>query len=600
MRVEQTGEAGVGWAATLRALWRHGRLHLRFLAGGAVGALGVVLLRLALPWPLRGVVEVVFPGRHSGRGRWMLHWIPDGVDPVVALCVAYVVLAALAGLFEMLLRVCLARFGNRTVNGLRQEALATVRRDRRPGNPAELIACVVGDAARLKASLKGFLVHASQNVLLVVGVTVLFLWISPELGLLFLLSALLAVWVGWRGAGQVREVVWRQRRTEARYAARVHDAALSPGTARGAVGLEAKAAKAAKAGRADEDLNRKSARRAARASVLVWRQTALVQTAVAGCLAFALGLGAWQVRHGQLAPGELFLFIAYALTVHRRAVRVGREVVRAGKIEANARRLLRLVKGPATPAAPLPPLGEGIRLAEVTLAGLGRRRKQPRLGPIDLTISAGARIAVLGPDGAGKSSLLAVLAGEASPSSGRVLWGGAEVTDRAVALRDAVWYLAEEPALSGVRVRDCLGLQKGEELPVQRRDALRALGALRVVRRLSGGVKARLHRTPLSVGERRALALAAATWSSEAVWLLDTPVLRNRARDRSCLDVLLDLAGPERAVVVAMPVACRLKRFDRVVVLKAGRVAFEGAPADWRAWRSKRKAKGCGGAAATA
>ena len=198
-----------------RLLGRMSRPHRGALAVGFLATLGVVGVRLALPWPLRGIVENVFPATASAAG--------NEDRSILVYCGLYIVLAAGVGVFEWVQRLWMARVASRTAHELRVHAVSRLRpaHDRSDSEKADLITRVVGDIARIRADLKGILIHLGQNGLLLAAITVLFLVLAPALGLLFLISGLLAVWIGYRAVESVARTATRHRRKESEYAAAI-------------------------------------------------------------------------------------------------------------------------------------------------------------------------------------------------------------------------------------------------------------------------------------------------------------------------------------------------------------------------------------------
>ena len=219
---------------TLQLLRRFGRPHRRWLGFGLAGTLAVVFCRVAMPWPLRGAIELaiapvsetVLPGLLPDWGTEML-WLGG----------TYVAIAAALGFSELRQRVCIKTFASHTVHDLRGAAVGAALEQHGQAaltDEADLLSRIVGDSARLKAELSGILVHASQNGLLFLGICLLFLYLSPKLSLFFLAGGVFALWVGYRATQQVGGVAKHQREKEADYAAVVQQA-LQEGhlTARG-------------------------------------------------------------------------------------------------------------------------------------------------------------------------------------------------------------------------------------------------------------------------------------------------------------------------------------------------------------------------------
>lgn len=555
-------------AEALRLLIRTSRPHRPALVWGLLATIGVVAVRLALPWPLRGVVENVFPPADGGSGPWTTGL---GSNPVLVFCGLYLLLSLGTGTFEWIQRVWMARVAGRTAHDLRSIAVARVgpRAGRSPAETADLITRVVGDVARIRADLKGILIHLGQNGLLLVAITVLFLYLAPKLGLLFAVSGLLAILIGYRAVERVARTATKHRRKESEYAAAIQEEGD------------------------DEDeepvattIGESSTRKDVQTTRIIGRSTLLVHGAVAAMISSALWLGVGDVRAGRLAPGELFLFIAYAITIQRRAVKIGRQIARGGKLLANTGRLARLITGEPVTEVPSQPLHQMIRLAAARVRRFPEKGRHARLGPIDLTLECGRRLLVLGGEGAGKSALLALLAGRLEARRGALLWDGRDVTRRPELLRASVAYVADEPQFSRTVVRRLLGLRGESQPATEDAEILETLGVARVVRRLERGLDERLSSSNLSPSERRAMLLGRVVLGDAQVWILDNPIDGNRARDRRRLAAILDRAG-ERTVVVSLRRPLDVDRFDRVVVMRRGKKHFEGSPSDWKTWRER-------------
>ena len=561
----------------VRTLARFGRRHTRWLLYGVLASLGVVLFRLALPWPLRGVVEVVFP-KAAGSEKLLVDYLPGGGDPVLWLGGFYLVFAVASGLFELIQRTNLMRFAAHTVHDLRAEAVRGVSReavrDRRA--TGDLIARIIGDSARIKAGMAGILVHVLQNGMIFIGVCAVLLWISPQLGLISLAAGLVALGIGLRTSLPVAETAGKQRRKEGDYAS-----AIQWGLEDGDLGDL-------------EKINASSARKEVRTTRLIGLSSLAVHVVLAVAIAFALWIGADQVRSGRISPGELFLFIAYALTVHRRMVQVGRQAARSGKVLACTNRIGALLDAPPeaadqpAPTTPAPvPLASTLRLSEVKLTSGRHEHRRTRLHRSDLEITTGRRVAVLGPVGCGKSSLLQVLAGIEPPDKGTVLWDSEDLSDGDGLLAARVDYLPQEPEFAATPLWKLLGLAASDALAPQQKETLQRIGAWRVIRSLPRKLEESVTSRSLSPTEARLLALAGILLSGQRrVWVLDAPLDgRGRRQAQRALDEIIERTG-DRTLVVALSQSIGLDRFDRVLALREGRVRFDGTPAQWKTRRA--------------
>jgi iron complex transport system ATP-binding protein len=210
---------------------------------------------------------------------------------------------------------------------------------------------------------------------------------------------------------------------------------------------------------------------------------------------------------------------------------------------------------------------------------------------VSLALRPGELVAVIGPNGAGKSTLLRLLAGELRPDAGRVTLDGqplAAWNRRALARRRAVLpqsstlsfaFTAGEVALLG-RAPHCGGLDGPLDRAIARR-ALELAGigdlAARRYPSLSGGERQRVH-----LARVLAQLMTAPGEYAGGYLLLDEPVTSlDPSHQHAALALTRDFAargGGALAILHDVNLAARYA--DRVVVLAAGRVAAEGAPAE--------------------
>ncbi len=563
------------WRATdtrrvIAMIARYGRPHRRTLGSGLAAAVLVVAIRLAMPWPLRGVVETIFPSRHHhGRNPQpvLTGWLPGFGDPVLWLAALYLVLALASGLAEMMQRVRMKQYAVGVVHDLRRDAVRCVARGGAETSSGDLLARIIGDSARIKEGLSGILVHVSQNGLLFLGIAVVFLVLHPLLGAVFAAGGLASIWIGFVTVPSVATVADAQRSHEGRFAE----------TLRKALAHE-------DVDEADDAVDRKSASGDVRTTKLITRSAVLVH----GMFGITVGVGLWvgarAVRGGVLEPGALFLFIAYALTAHRRIVQVGRQIARSGKVLATADRLAALLgEAGATRAEPKAAgelLRTALRVEAVALPGQGPSAP----APVAIAVASGARIAVLGESREDVSRLLGTLAGR--ESGARISWDGADLS--AHELSERVAYLPAKPAFPRGRLWRLFGLPGPWLLGEGGKKSLKRIGAWPIVKASPGRLKARLGSEDLPENDARALALGAALLGPATVLVLDRPLEGSEAeaRRRRASEILRRAEG--RTLVMSMSNPVKLHRFDRVLVVEAAGIVYDGTPEGFEADRAAR------------
>ena len=226
------------------------------------------------------------------------------------------------------------------------------------------------------------------------------------------------------------------------------------------------------------------------------------------------------------------------------------------------------------PGRPFPVRLDGIG---VTFSG----RSQPALDRFELTIDEGEHVALVGPSGVGKSTVLAVLLGFVAPEAGTVSIRGVDLADVDLAAwRRRVAWVPQRPHLFGGTLAENLRLGDPDAAPEQLDRVLEATGLARLVAALPAGLATRVGEggITLSAGERQRVAVARAALRDAPLVLLDEPVahldLTTEALLREALDPWLD----GRTVLVAAHRPELVARIDRTAVLAGDVPEAEGRP----------------------
>ena len=217
--------------------------------------------------------------------------------------------------------------------------------------------------------------------------------------------------------------------------------------------------------------------------------------------------------------------------------------------------------------------------AVLSLRHIRHRRGAREVLVIDeLGVVAGERLAVLGPNGACKTTLLRLLAGLETPTAGTVEIDGVRMTDADTVLRRRIGYATQRPGLLSTSVK------RNVELPLRwrripRTDRQRA--ALAALERLNAAHLADRKALSLSGGEAQRVSLARALALEPSLLLLDEPAASLDAEARQAFFDDLETALADRATTV-LHVSHRadeaLRLADRVAVLSAGAVRQLGEP----------------------
>lgn len=577
----------------LSLFWRFSVGHRRWLLWGSLAAIVVVLARLAIPFPLRHVVKPSLKGATTDTPR-LLSWMPVDWDPVIVAGVALLVLLLFLGLADCVQRICFARFAIGTVRSTREEAIREVLRLREATGvrPGDLVARLIGDAARAKAGLKGFLIHVGTNGLHLAGVLAVLVWVDPILSLLLAATFLFIALLTWYCTRSIYTFASSSRHKEGRLANRIHKAWIDD--------------------QSDERRDKLSRSRGQNEARMTRLQGLCTLGAHVG-----LGLGVLAVvvvGHGRVLDGRvnrenLLLFLLYAVFMRAPLVQLVRQMTRWGKIRACFERIATLCDSSVVPATPLPPLQrhlrlDGIKVSTSKIQGCRRRR----LGTITLDIGPGERIAVVGPGGSGKTTLLRAIAGLEKLRRGRVTWDDLDLSERGMAeRRRPVSFLPETPLWRRTPIRRLLQVASdataaGESLEeTSLRRQLKSWGAWRPIKRIAKVRESKsavpqskwevaVASADLSLAETKALAIAQALRVPASIRLLDDPLscMTEKERDAALTAIL---ASAETVLVTFRSMTPLTQRFDRVIRLRGGRVDYDGPPIPDDSGNSETKSK---------
>lgn len=280
----------------------------------------------------------------------------------------------------------------------------------------------------------------------------------------------------------------------------------------------------------------------------------------------ALGLGLWAVQTGTLSPAFAALGFFAALGLGETIFPLRRAVADLGRMADAARRVVRAEVPPmGTSSSTIPGTG-ALVLERLSLTQPGGTA--PVLGDLSLRLNPGRTLAVTGPSGTGKSTLLLAIAGLHPVASGRISLGGMDLsTCGEDTLRRAITLLPQRSALMAGSVADALRLGADAD------DATlwAALDAVRLadVIRAKGGLDARIgpRGTGLSGGEARRLTLARALLRHPRLLLLDEPT--EGLDDATARAVLRGVRSflPDAAILIATHRTAETDFADRVLNL---------------------------------
>ncbi|MEV4616660.1 ABC transporter ATP-binding protein [Kitasatospora sp. NPDC049258] len=304
--------------------------------------------------------------------------------------------------------------------------------------------------------------------------------------------------------------------------------------------------------------------------------------------ALVLIVGASRVESGTLTIGALVAYLLYIDLFFAPVNQLSQVFDGYQQAAVGLGRIRDLLRTPtSTPQAAQPvPVGDlcgEIRFEGVSFAYTGGADSPEVLSGIDLRIPAGQTVALVGETGAGKSTLVKLVARFYDATAGTVRIDGTDVTSFDLAqYRHRLGVVPQEAYLFAGTVRESIAYGRPGASATEIEAAARAVGAHEMIMRLAGGydypIAARGRN--LSAGQRQLIALARAELVDPDLLLLDeataaldlaTEAAVNRAAER--------LSGGRTTLVIAHRLSTA-ERADRVVVLDRGRVVEDGTHAE--------------------
>lgn len=207
----------------------------------------------------------------------------------------------------------------------------------------------------------------------------------------------------------------------------------------------------------------------------------------------------------------------------------------------------------------------------------------PVLRDVDLTIAPGERIALVGPTGAGKSTLAKLIARFYDPTEGHVRFGGVDLRDASLAsLRERIAVVPQEGFLFNGTIRDNVRVAREGASDAEVDAALAAIGVLDRFAALPDGLdtEVRERGSRLSAGEKQLVSMARAALADPAVLVLDEATSSLDPGTEAVVEAAVERLMEGRTTVVIAHRLTTAARADRVGVVEGGRLAELGPHAE--------------------
>ncbi len=306
----------------------------------------------------------------------------------------------------------------------------------------------------------------------------------------------------------------------------------------------------------------------------------LIFTGVVG----VLWMGARDVRAGDMSQGALVQFVIYAVLV---AGAVGALSEIWGELQRAAgatERLVELLESedpvvePANPL-PLPETVAGGLIFEAVNFKYPSRPDTSALADVDLTIAPGETVALVGPSGAGKTTIIQMILRFYDPQQGRITLDGVDLSAmRRDVFRGAMALVPQDPVIFADTARENIRFGRPNATDAEVEAAAAAAAAHDFIAALPEGYDSFVGErgVMLSGGQKQRIAIARAILRDAPVLLLDEATSALDAEsERLVQQAVDDLAKTRTTIIVAHRLAT-VKKADRIIVMDQGRIVAQG------------------------
>lgn len=567
-----------------RTFWRFRKAaapHSWAMGGGALLVIFVAAMQVALPWPMKIIVDDVL----QPLGKSGTETTPEFLGLASLSPLQLLLLAASALLVLTVMNSAADYLGTRLLNGVGEKTMATIRADvfvhlqrlslsfhdkQRLG---DLVTRTTTDVDYVRSLMVSMLSVLLPNIFILGFITTICVLVDPTFALIGLAVAPLMF---------VTVLVYRRRIKSASKEARSRDSDIAAAMSETFASVRVMQTYTSETHHEEAFRFRNDGRMNAGLRVIRLQSmfSPLVDVIATLGTVLVLWIGAQRVLDGTMTLGLLLVFIAYLKAMYAPMKSLAKLTTVISRGQASAERIQEILDtAPAVAdqpgAVPAPPLSGEVELRNVSFSYQDR----DVLHGISLKAEAGSLVAITGPTGAGKSSVVSLIPRLYDVTTGTVLLDGMDVRKLQVpTVRKQISMVLQESILFRGTIYDniaygCEGVTREQVLA-----AAEAAYVDEFVRDLPQGYDTPVAErgVTLSGGQRQRIAIARALVRDSPIVILDEPTSGLDAISEQYVMRGLDRLMAGRTVIVIAHRLSTLKRADRIYVLDHGRIIETG------------------------
>jgi ATP-binding cassette subfamily B protein len=546
--------------------------------------LGVTLVTVLNPWPLKIVLDyILLPNQRSSSSSFLAPL--SGWDTISVLLLAtggVLALAIIGGLLGYTRDITAKTVGHSLAASIRLQVFSHAQRlpqsyhDYR--ETGDLLTRITGDITLLEELLVETLIRISGHLIQIVGVLALMFWLDWRLALVIVGIMPLFLLASFKFSGKIRSATRKQREKYGMMVSSVQETFAGISQVKGFAQENQR-----------DKLVGKSVGRDFRASLRATRLTAnysrVVEFLIAVGTCLVLWFGVRRAIAGDISAGDLVVFLSYLRIAYRPLQGAARVSARISKATTRGEKVMEILemepeikdKEGAVSAKGI----EGdIEIRNINFSYVNNRQA---LSDFNCCIPASKTTLLVGPTGAGKSTIAKLLLRLYEPQSGKILIDGRDISEfRVHSLRKQITSLTQEPFLFRVSLRENISFGKPKATQDEIASAAKLVGAGDFINRLPDGYDTLVGEggLTLSGGQRQRISFARAALRNSPVMIFDEPATGLDVHsERGAMQALKVLKSGRTMLIITHRLNF-LELADWVIYVRDGKLVEQGAPGE--------------------
>jgi len=539
------------------------------------------LLTVMRPWPLKVVIDRVLSHKPS-RAPLIHAWLDSApftkMQILYGSCAAVLFIALITGLTTYCYTRLLGNVGQRFVFDLRRDLFAHMQRlslrFHDTQKTGDLTTRLTSDIQSIQDFIANGVIVFGSNTLLLTSMAILMFWLNWRFALATLSIAPLMFWIVYRHKRLIKRATRKARASTGLLASLAQETLASIRIVQGL---------------AQEDQIDERFQVQSESSLQAFLESVRYQARIAPVVDFlaAIGLtimmwyGARSVLAGQLTTGDVVIFFAYMNNFYSPMKAISRSANTFTKASVGAERIVEVLQYRSEVrdrkrSRPAPKFFGGIEFRDVSF------EYEPGvivLSDINLCISPGEKLAIIGPSGVGKSTLVSFVPRFYDPSAGTVLIDGVDIRNYSLhSLREQISMVLQDSLLLSGTIRDNIAFGRTDATDDEICAAAVTANADEFIRRLPEGYETPVGErgTTLSGGQKQRIAIARAVLRDAPILILDEPTSGlDAVAERTVINALERAAAGRTTLVIAHRLST-VRLADRIIVIDGGQIVEEG------------------------